>query len=173
MQSPSPSIREATAADIPALAALAGRTFPLACPPELGERHVAAFIAEHLSEERFAAHLVAGHRVYLTGGGYALVLHGVHAAEGPSGWRAQRSAYLSKLYVDPDRHGGGEAQALMTAAVDGARADGCVGLWLGVNRQNTRAKRFYAKSGLTVAGERAFTVGESTFIDDVLVLPLT
>lgn len=154
------------------MAALAARTFPLACPPTLAPEHIAAFVATHLSVAEFGRHLAdPAHRVLVVDGadgpvGYALVLHGAHD-EGPAELRGVPSAYLSKLYVDPDHHGGGAARALL----DAVRAD-CAALpvWLGVNADNARAKRFYAKSGFVTAGVREFTVGGTTFVDDVLVL---
>ncbi len=170
-----PPVRHAAAADAAPLAALAARTFPLACPPTLPREHVEAFIATHLSEAQFDRHLAdPAHRVLVVDGadgpvGYALVLHGAHA-EGPTELRGAPSAYLSKLYVDPAHHGGAVARALL----DAVRADAAgLPVWLGVNADNARAKRFYAKSGFVAAGVREFTVGGTTFVDDVLVLAET
>ncbi|MDF0528482.1 GNAT family N-acetyltransferase [Tsukamurella sp. 8F] len=161
-----------------ALAALAARTFPLACPPELSAEAVGAFIADNLSPAAFAAHLAdPGAHVYVAGAaaapvGYGLVLHGVHG-DAPGSWVRQRTAYVSKLYVDPGEHGGGIARDLMIAALDGARADGCAAAFLGTNRKNVRARRFYAKQGFEVVGERVFVVGGIDNTDDVLLLALT
>ncbi|ADG77421.1 GCN5-related N-acetyltransferase OS=Tsukamurella paurometabola (strain ATCC 8368 / DSM / CCUG 35730 / CIP 100753 / JCM 10117 / KCTC 9821 / NBRC 16120 /NCIMB 702349 / NCTC 13040) OX=521096 GN=Tpau_0785 PE=4 SV=1 [Tsukamurella paurometabola] len=171
----SPEVRSAVPAEAAAVALLAARTFPLACPPELDREHIDAFIAAQLSEQRFAEHLAAAdHRVLVVDGadgpvGYALLLHGIHA-EGPVQWRERRSSYLSKLYVAPDGHGGPIAGALLAAVRADAATAGTAGVWLNVNRDNRRAKRFYAKSGFVLAGEKPFTVGSTTFIDDVLVL---
>ncbi|TWS20388.1 GNAT family N-acetyltransferase [Tsukamurella asaccharolytica] len=167
-----PRVRRAAPGDAAAVAALAARTFPLACPPTLSREHIAAFVATHLSEAEFDRHLAdPAHRVLVVDGadgpvGYALVLHGAHA-EGPAALRGAPSAYLSKLYVDPGHHGGPVARALL----DAVRADaGGLPVWLGVNAHNARAKGFYAKSGFVTAGVRDFTVGGTMFVDDVLVL---
>lgn len=175
----SPTVRTAQPGEATAVAALAGRTFPLACPPTLEPEHIAQFVAENLTADRFAEHLAdADRRVLVVDGdldagsapiGYALVLHGVHA-DGPEPWRTVRSSYLSKLYVDPDHHGAGTAQALLDAVRADAASTGTVGVWLNVNRDNLRAKRFYAKSGFVLAGEKAFAVGSTAFVDDVLML---
>ncbi|MBS4103625.1 GNAT family N-acetyltransferase [Tsukamurella paurometabola] len=165
-------VRRAGPGEAAAVAALAARTFPLACPPTLSPEHIDDFVAAHLSEAEFDRHLAdPAHRVLVVDGpdgpvGYALVLHGVHD-EGPAALRGAPSAYLSKLYVDPGHHGGGVARALL----DAVRADaGGLPVWLGVNADNARAKRFYAKSGFVAVGVREFTVGGTTFVDDVLVL---
>lgn len=165
-------VRRAVAVDATALADFAARTFPLACPPSLPREHIAEFIADNLSADRFAGYLAdPGARVYIVDGpdgptGYALLFDGVHA-DGPQAWRDAPSSYLSKLYVDPGAHGGGVAQALLTAAR--ADADGR-GVWLNVNRDNQRAKRFYTKSGFALSGEKRFSVGATVFVDDVLCL---
>lgn len=167
-----PAVRPATVDDAGPVADLAARTFPLACPPALPREHIDAFVAEQLSAAEFARHLTnPAHTVLVVDGpdgpvGYALVLHGVHD-EGPDALRGAPSAYLSKLYVDPDHHGGGTARALL----DAVRAEAAGRpVWLGVNADNARAKRFYAKSGFVTAGVRRFAVGETVFVDDVLVL---
>ena len=79
---------------------------------------------------------------------------------------------LSKMYVLPDDHGRGVSAALMTATVERARAldAGCV--WLGVNRENQRAQRFYAKHGFHVSGTKTFRLGEQVENDYVMVRPL-
>lgn len=170
-----PAVRRAGSGDAAAVAALAARTFPLACPPTLAPEHIADFVAAHLSEAEFDRHLAdPAHHVLVVEGadgpvGYALVLHGVHD-EGPAALRGAPSAYLSKLYVEPDHHGGGVARALLDAVRAGAAG---LPVWLGVNADNARAKRFYAKSGFVTAGVREFTVGGTTFVDDVLVLDAT
>ncbi len=132
------------------------------------------FVATHLTPAVFADHLDdPSAYVYLSGStetpdGYALVLHGSHP-DAPGDWSALRSAYVSKLYVDPDLHGGGVAGALMTAALVDAAADGCAAAWLGTNRNNVRAKRFYVKLGFEIVAERRFRVGSVDCVDDVLL----
>jgi ribosomal protein S18 acetylase RimI-like enzyme len=49
-----------------------------------------------------------------------------------------------------------------------ARALGRAGLWLGVNQENTRARRFYEKQGFEVVGTRTFVVGAQTHDDFVM-----
>ena len=46
-------VATAVAADLPELADVAARTFPLACPPSATPDNIAAFIDENLSQDRF------------------------------------------------------------------------------------------------------------------------
>lgn len=158
----------------PALAELAARTFPLACPKWLARKDIDAFIAHQLDIESFRAYLNDPEcRVFIAGPadapvGYALALHGIGHSDCPPGWKSERTAYLSKLYVDPARHGTGTAAALMDEVVRAARADGCAAVWLGVNEENERAKRFYRKFGFEPVARRSFRLGDRTFDDEVL-----
>ena len=119
-----------TERDLPELADVAARTFPLACPPSARPDDVAAFIAENLSQARFADYLADPDRVVLTARadgrilGYAMLIRGV--ADDADVQRAvplRPAVELSKMYVLPDAHGAGVSAALMAAALDaGPRA---------------------------------------------------
>ncbi|WP_449279433.1 N-acetyltransferase family protein [Leucobacter sp. GX0328] len=169
-----PREAEVGTASAAALAAFAARTFPDACPEWMPAEHVLAFIAEGLSERQFAAWLADpdSHVLVAEGPdralvGYAVCLHGLHD-ENPEQWAGQRTAYLSKLYVDPESRGAGVARSLFDLALETARADGCAAFWLGVNDENARARAFYLKAGLAVSGRRRFRVGDTLCTDDVL-----
>ncbi|MGH3675503.1 MAG: GNAT family N-acetyltransferase, partial [Mycobacterium sp.] len=53
------------AAELPELADVAARTFPLACPPSVTPENIVAFIDENLSQSRFAEYLADPDRVVL------------------------------------------------------------------------------------------------------------
>ena len=169
------TVRPATTADLPALADLAARTFPLACPPDMPQESMAAFVAEHLSPERFTEYLadpVA--QVLVADDDGALVGYTLTFSREPyddhlaSLVRHRPTVELSKCYADPDAHGTGVSSQLMEAVLDAARTAGAASVWLGVNGRNVRAQRFYAKHGFDVVGERRFVVGGRT--EDDLVL---
>ena len=171
-------IAPAQPADLPELAAVAAITFPLACPPSATEDNIAAFIADNLSEQRFGAYLNDPDRIVLVARdtsitGYAMLIHGV--ADDPDVQRAvpRRPALeLSKIYVLPQRHGGGTARQLMTATMRTATESGAACVWLGVNQHNHRAQRFYTKSGFTIAGTKTFRLGAGIENDFVMVRPV-
>ena len=165
--------------DLPELTDVAARTFPLACPPTATPENIAAFIDENLSLPRFRGYLADPDRTVLvarTGGrivGYAILIRGVPDDDDVHRAVALRPAVeVWKMYVLPDSHGAGASAALMTAAVRTARESAARSLWLGVNQQNRRAQRFYAKHGFEVAGTKSFRLGASTENDYVMVRSL-
>jgi ribosomal protein S18 acetylase RimI-like enzyme len=172
-------ITAADPADLAELADVAARTFPLACPPAVTPDNVAAFIDENLSEARFGDYLADAGRVLLTARvdgrmvGYVMLVRGV-----PDDDDVQRAVTLrpsvevSKMYVLPDSHGAGASSALMTAALSHASGLGAASVWLGVNQQNRRAQRFYAKHGFSVKGTKTFRLGAAIEDDYVMVRAL-
>ena len=152
--------------DLPELADVAARTFPLACPASVSADDIAAFIDENLSEDRFRGYVADPDRRVLVVRddermvGYAMLV------------RSDDGVELSKIYVLPDSHGAGVSAELMAAAVDAARELGAESVWLGVNQRNKRAQRFYAKQGFTVSGTRTFRLGAAIENDYVMVRPV-
>ncbi|ORA75789.1 GNAT family N-acetyltransferase [Mycobacterium heidelbergense] len=170
MRTRSLTVRTATTGSVDAdeLAAVAARTFPLACPPSAAPGNIASFIAANLSAERFAEYLADPRHAIVTaaqGGriiGYAMIIRGAD----------DDTAELSKMYLLPDHHGAGVSTALMDLALATAEEWGVRRVWLGVNQKNQRAQRFYAKNGFTVNGTRTFQVGTGRENDYVMVREL-
>jgi ribosomal protein S18 acetylase RimI-like enzyme len=166
----------ATRSDVVDLADVAARTFPLACPPRVAPDDVADFIAKNLSSSRFEDYLGDPDRVVLVARsagrilGYAMLIRGV--AEDPdvaSAVPLRPAVELSKMYVAPEYHGADVSPALMTGALDSARNLGAMCTWLGVNQENQRAQRFYAKHGFIVNGTKTFRLGGHVENDYVMV----
>lgn len=171
--------RRAEPADLPALAALAAATFPLACPPHLSPADMDAFICANLSADRFAEYLADDrHAVFVTDrdgrlSGYTMVVTGEpYDPDLARLVRYRPTVELSKCYIDAAAHGTGIAAALLAHTVEWAAAQGAASMWLGVNGLNERAQRFYAKHGFTVVGERRFQVGGRIEDDLVMEKPL-
>jgi ribosomal protein S18 acetylase RimI-like enzyme len=173
-----PVVRIATASTVDAaeLAAVAARTFPLACPPSVALADVASFIDANLSDARFAEYLADPQRRIFTAGregriiGYAMLISGV--SDDPEVQQAvdiRPAAEISKMYVLAAHHGSGVATALMDAALAAAAEWGAGCVWLGVNQKNQRAQQFYKKCGFTVNGTRTFQLGAHTESDYVMV----
>lgn len=169
------SVRAADARDAGALAAVAAVTFELACPPSMTRERIDAFVSEVLSPARFAEYLADPARHLLlaerdaTALGYAMLVTGEpQDADVRAAIRARPTVELSKIYVLPRAHGTGAASLLMSRALEWAAGAGASGVWLGVNQQNERAQRFYAKSGFERVGTKRFLVG-GAFEDDYVM----
>lgn len=178
-----PTIRTATPDDVGALARVAAVTFPLACPPGTDLADIAAHVVRHLSDEAFRRYLADPDRTVLVveaeaegeGGllGYAMLVRGRPADAEPAAALPGRPAVLlDKCYLLPEAQGTGAGDLLLAAATREAVAGGASCLWLGVNRQNARAARFYERNGLRVVGRRSFRVGQVVHEDDVRALVL-
>jgi GNAT superfamily N-acetyltransferase len=166
-----PAVRVVTtgSVDTEELAAVAARTFPLACPPSTARENIASFIDTNLSAGRFAEYLADPRRAIITAAqdgriiGYAMLIRDDSSDD---------SAELSKMYVVSDHHGGGVSTALMDHTLATAKEWGMRRVWLGVNQGNQRAQRFYAKNGFQVSGTRTFQVGARRENDYVMVREL-
>ncbi|WP_394554645.1 GNAT family N-acetyltransferase [Agromyces sp. MMS24-JH15] len=177
---PSLTIRAATDADVDALVALAEETFPLACPPSSKPESIAAFIAEHLSAQRFVDYLGDADRAVLVAVdadetllGWAMLVAGEPSdADVAAAVTARPTIELSKFYTRRATHGAGVSGPLMQAVVDVAAATGAETAWLGVNEENARAIRFYEKHGFVRVGTKRFRLGERLEHDFVLERPL-
>lgn len=170
------SIHSATLDDAPALVTLAAATFALACPPGTAQEHIDAFIAEHFTLAKFEGYLTDPDRAVLLvedeeGApiGYTMLVFGDPTdADVLAAISHRPTVELSKVYVLPARHGGGVASRLMEATLEHARGRGVAAVWLGVNQQNSKAIRFYEKSGFAVVGPKTFFVGPERHDDFVM-----
>lgn len=172
-------VAAAAEADLPELAEVAARTFPLACPPSATPENIAAFVDANLSQQRFRAYLADPDRVVLVARdgcrivGYAMLIRGVPDDDDLQQAVALRPGVeLSKMYVLADSHGAGISAALMTAALLHAGELDAKCVWLGVNQLNRRAQRFYLKHGFTINGTKTFRLGAGIENDYVMVRPL-
>ncbi|HUH69260.1 MAG TPA: GNAT family N-acetyltransferase [Mycobacterium sp.] len=178
MEPLTPAVHLATtdSVDTEELAAVAASTFPLACPPSTPAENIASFIDTNLSAARFAEYLTDPQRAILAAQldgrivGYAMLIRGV--GDDTDVARAvpiRPAAELSKMYLLPDYHGAGVSTALMARTLATAKEWGVRCVWLGVNQENQRAQRFYAKNGFTINGTRTFQVGARRENDYVMV----
>lgn len=169
------TIRVAVTGDLDRLAALAAATFPLAAPDDAAPESLAEFIELNLSAARFAEYLDApDHEVLVNEEGdlitgYAMLVDGEPVDPDVLGALSIRPTIaLSKFYVSPDAHGLGVANRLMVAAFHAAERRGAAAMWLGVNQENLRAQRFYARHGFEQVGTKRFQVGARLEHDFVL-----
>lgn len=161
-------ITPAGPADAAELAEVAAATFPLACPESVSAADISAFVAAALTEQCFRRYLTDPDRLVLTASasgrivGYAMLVQDDPADPGGA------EVELSKIYLLPSHHRSGVADELLTAGIGWATGRGARVVWLGVNRSNLRAQRFYRKHGFAVSGTRTFRLGAS--VQDDLVM---
>lgn len=174
------TVRVATLADAHRVAEVAASTFPLACPPGTRPEDIEQFVANVLSTRHFENYIADATRTVLvdeTAGadvvGYAMLVSGTPTDPDIRASLSHRPTMeISKLYVQPTQHGSGAAGRLMSSSLTHARDCGCAGAWLGVNQQNVRAQKFYAKHGFEIVGTKTFVVGVQTHDDYVMQVTL-
>jgi ribosomal protein S18 acetylase RimI-like enzyme len=160
------TVRFASPQDAALLHDLAAATFALACPPGTTAESIVEFVASQLSEERFAGYLADPTREIIvveqdgTAAGYSMLVYAESAdPDVQAALTVRPSAELSKLYVLAGAHGAGVGAALMEASVNASAQRGYASVWLGVNRENLRANRFYEKQQFRIVGEKKFALG--------------
>ena len=172
--------RSAVPGDEKVLHDLAARTFALACPPGTARAHIDAFVAAHLSADSFRRYLADPGRILLivsadgTPAGYSMLVGGPTADPDVAAVvDTTTTVELNKFYLAPERHGGAAAGVLMAATLQAASLTGAKTCWLGVNQQNARAARFYAKHGFEIVGVKRFLVGSEWHDDHIRLRDLS
>lgn len=158
-------LRPASPADIPALAELARDAFVAKFGHLYRAGDLAAFLAEHRSEEAYREQLadpavrirLAEQDGALTA--YCLLVLERGFAERPQP-QPQRPVTLSQLYCAPDALGRGAGTALMGWALEEARRHGGDAMQLSVYFENHAAQRFYTRFGFRKVGDTTYRVGE-------------
>ncbi|VEI12693.1 tRNA (guanosine(37)-N1)-methyltransferase TrmD [Trueperella bialowiezensis] len=180
-------VEEASPEEATAVAELAGRLFPHACPPEMKTEDIQAFIDQNLTEKHFAHYIADPNHIVLVArdgrdiGGYSLSIiprPGEVEPDAPVDVvldvpRNGPLAYLSKMYIEPAWRGTGLFDLLMGETIAAIRraSDGPEPyVWLGTNAGNKRAIRAYKRAGFAVVGEREFLVGDQINKDVTLAI---
>ena len=162
------TVRRATTSDAEQLGALARVTFPLACPSNATTEVINAFMDKNLSVDSFTEFLSDPNREIFVAElnenselvGYVMGVTTPPEDEAIVASLQTAASYeLNKVYAHPDVHGMGVAQALIEQAVERATELGFESLWLGVNQENVRAQKFYAKVGFEIVGDKTFQLG--------------
>lgn len=162
---PAPTIRAATEADFPVIAALAGRIWRTCFGDLISPAQLEYMLAWRYTPEAMQAATADGAMRYLLAEvdgrpvGYAA--DGAGAA--PREWK------LHQLYVVPEQQGAGLGRALMAAVEERARRHGATTLVLTVNKRNERARRIYERAGFTVREAKVFDIGGGFVMDDYVM----
>lgn len=164
-------VRHAIADDVPALAALAGRSFRSAFAAENAPADIDAYVSEAFSPDKLRRELADARNVFLLAGtagneiaGYAKLRIGPAdvSVGGPD------PVEIERLYVDPETIGRGIGATLMRACLDEAAARGHRTVWLGVWVHNARAIAFYERWGFRTVGSHVFRLGSDDQTDLIM-----
>ncbi len=168
------TLRAATTTDVPALSALAQRTFVQTFVEELGVPYPAADLAAHLEK----AYGLNATRALLDDAALRLrvvEVDGVLAGYALSGScqlphpdaRASHGE-LRRLYVAHEFHGLGHGRELLQDALTWLEASFVGPLWIGVWSGNLKAQTIYQRQGFGKVGEYDYPVG--TWMDHEFIL---
>jgi diamine N-acetyltransferase len=156
-------IRALTAADLPLVAALSRRIWPLAYAGILTPAQIDNILARIYSVENLTIEIAAGHRFWSAyEGGAALGF--------ASGYRDGAAIWIKKLYVLPEAQSRGIGRALI-ATVIAAFAPASEARLL-VNSGNVAAQAAYQRLGFARAATLPVTMGDYDFTDFLYVKPL-
>lgn len=169
-----PTIRLATSADAPRVAALAARTFRETYAAELDRTELELHIARTFNEQIQRDELCDPRRLtlLLTDASDELGYAQLRSAPAPGGLKSCAALELQRFYLAQHLIGRGAARPFMDAVKAAARERGAELLWLGVWERNPRAIAFYKKCGFALAGETRFPFGSAQLRDLVMCCEL-
>lgn len=157
-------LREATAADIPAISLLATEAFVAKFGELYSAKDLAAFLEESLSEPAIAAELANPARVYRLAeddDGALLGYCKIGLTCGfPEHARGHKVMELKQLYTAPQATGKGIGGALMDWAEEQFAARGADEVQISVYAYNDGAHRFYQRYGYAKVADITFKVGD-------------
>lgn len=171
---PSIVVRQAQSGDLPALSALAARTFEATYGADNDADNVALHIKTAFGSEQQRAELASpdwmtllmcDEQVLL---GYAQL----RRKSTPASASAHADVELHRFYLDTPAQGRGLGPRLMAHVKAGARELGAHRLWLGVWERNSRAIAFYRRCGFCHDGNIGFMFGSEPQNDLVMITGL-
>jgi GNAT superfamily N-acetyltransferase len=160
MASPIQFVPVTTPAQLDLVAGLARDIWYEYYVPLIGRAQVDYMVSKFQSSEAMAAQLREGYEYFLTERdgqdiGYVAV----------QPQQADRSLFLSKLYLLRDARGGGTGRVCMEFIEQLARRRGLKLLWLTVNKGNPAVKA-YERLGFRIAADLVMDIGGGFVMDD-------
>lgn len=157
------SLRAATAADLPALSALAIRAFVAKFGPLYSQANLDIFLRDSLSPAAFAADLADPTREIMLAerGGELVAFAKIAFVCGfPDHARGSRVMELKQLYTAPEALGGGIGSVLMDWAMARLIERGADEVQISVYAGNLDGHRFYRRFGFEKVADITFQVGD-------------
>jgi ribosomal protein S18 acetylase RimI-like enzyme len=168
-------IREATSADVDAVADAGRRFFTAAYGNISGADDLAAHVDDYFSKSAVA------NEIGREGVRYLLALEGgdiagfIKLRRGPipDDVPFENALEVQQLYVSPRQQRKGLGVLLTDRAVAVARDNAADALWLSVWQEAEGAVNFYRKYGYHMVGTAVFRLGHSRFTDYLMCLPIS
>jgi len=154
------NVRDATAADVPAIQRVAERAW--AADYDMTRDTVEAAVRDWYGDERVRAEVASDDSPLLVAEDGEVVgfAHGVVS-------QAEDCGTVLRLYVDPDRRREGVGRALLDA-IEARLAADCSRLRATVLAANETGRRFYEESGYEETGEAETVIGGERYPEVVL-----
>ncbi len=167
-------VRAASAADVPAIAAVGTRAFRQAYGPSTRPEDAAVHLERYFSVAAVRrAMATAGCRYLVAESGSTIVGYAqLRDGEPPADVPARKALEVGQLYVAPDRQRLGAGGALIEAAAGIAGAEAADGVWLTTWEGADWAIAFYTGVGFSRVGSADFQVGATHFRDALLWFPI-
>ena len=155
-------IRPATLEDRAFIRSVSERTWPSTYGHIISKEQIDFMLDWMYSDDSLAEQFAKGHEFYIAN------LNGVDIGFCSVSKEENIAHKLNKLYVLPSAHGTGSGKALLSKAIDVAKAEGSASLLLQVNKHNN-AYTFYLKNGFIKEQEFKFDIGNGFFMDDYVM----
>jgi len=166
----SPTIRPATAHDVPALSELARRTWSKAFGGSVNPENEAAEL-EQTRSEAFFTRALEDRTIFVAEEDGALVGYvQVGDVEIPEVQVRPGDQSLERLYVESASQGRGLGRSLLNAAFEHPRLAHASRIYLTVWEVNERAIRLYESFGFRTVGTTTFTIGTGEVVEDLVML---
>jgi len=159
---PSFSIKQASAADIPAIISIQEKTWQPTYKDILTQEQIDYMFEKIYSHEALENQITIQHHHFL------LLMDGYEAIGFSSVSEDEPELFkLHKIYVLPSTQGTGAGKFLLAATEEYVRKTGGKTLVLNVNRHN-KARGFYEKMGFVTIGEKDIPIGPYWMNDYIL-----
>ena len=155
-------IRPATLEDRAFIRSVSERTWPSTYGHIISKEQIDFMLDWMYSDDSLAEQFAKGHEFYIAN------LNGEDIGFCSVSKEENIAHKLNKLYVLPSAHGTGSGKALLSKAIDVAKAEGSASLFLQVNKHNN-AYTFYLKNGFIKEQEFKFDIGNGFFMDDYVM----
>ena len=157
-------IRNASTVDIPLIRELTMQVWPQTYTPIVGETQVSYMLSRFYNPEALSTQMdESGHRFIIGYYDGQPVAFASYSGIEPGIYK------LHKLYIILQMQGNGIGRSMIAHIVNEIKSSKALALRLNVNRYNTSAMAFYAKTGFKHFAEEDIDIGNGYFMNDYVL----